>query len=228
MAVENTGVFAGITNENEFYGHHYLADVFKGDIRERLDAWRARAEAAKEHGEEWRSPPHELASCATRWFRQREKLANVQMQDADAWHAAFAELQRPLLVALGYTIAPELLTLVDRHPVRIWQRFGPAGQEISLGFVFDSVSGATPNGAVPSDLPQTFVTPIKAQGSTATVTSASGVSTIIHLPPSPGDLAAAAGARRCVEEGAAGGTPLWSATPSTSRATSAARVSSFA
>ena len=47
MAVENTAVFVGITNENEFYGHHYLAEVFKGDIRERLNAWSAREEACK-------------------------------------------------------------------------------------------------------------------------------------------------------------------------------------
>ena len=31
--------FAGIANENEFYSHHYLAEVFKGDIKERLDQW---------------------------------------------------------------------------------------------------------------------------------------------------------------------------------------------
>ena len=31
--------FAGIANENEFYSHHYLAEVFKGDIKARLDAW---------------------------------------------------------------------------------------------------------------------------------------------------------------------------------------------
>jgi hypothetical protein len=33
--------FAGIANENEFYSHHYLAEVFKGDIKSRLDAWDA-------------------------------------------------------------------------------------------------------------------------------------------------------------------------------------------
>lgn len=75
---------------------------------------------------------------------------------------------------------------------------GPANQQLSLGVVFDSVSGATPNGAVPANQPQTFVTPIKAQGSTATVTTASGGSTIIHLPPSPGDLAAAALGRQYI------------------------------
>ena len=28
--------FAGITNENEFYSHHYLSEVFSGDIKARL------------------------------------------------------------------------------------------------------------------------------------------------------------------------------------------------
>lgn len=68
----------------------------------------------------------------------------------------------------------------------------PDGRQLTLGLVADAVSGATPNGAVPSSQPQDFVTPIKAEGSTASVTSASGGSTIIHLPPSPGQLAAAA------------------------------------
>ena len=30
--------FAGIANENEFYGHHYLAEVFKGDIRALIES----------------------------------------------------------------------------------------------------------------------------------------------------------------------------------------------
>jgi hypothetical protein len=66
------------------------------------------------------------------------------------------------------------------------------GRELDLGLVADAVSGATPNGAVPSNAPQNFVTPIRAQGSTATVTSASGGSTIIQLPPTPGQISAAA------------------------------------
>ncbi len=75
---------------------------------------------------------------------------------------------------------------------------GPKGQIVNLGIVFDAVSGATPNGAVPSDQPQTFVTPLKATGSTETVTSASGGSTVIHLPPSPGQVAAAALGRQYI------------------------------
>ena len=124
MAVENADVFVGITNENEFYGHHYLAEVFKGDIRERLNAWSALEDAAKAAGDDWRAPQQVLAGCGGRWFRQREKLRSLQ--EPEAFHAAFAELQRPLLAALGYAIAPSVLTLVDHAPLRIWQRLGPA------------------------------------------------------------------------------------------------------
>ena len=38
--------FTGIANENEFYGHHYLSEVFKGDIRTQIEEWQAREEAA--------------------------------------------------------------------------------------------------------------------------------------------------------------------------------------
>src|SRR5579871_6411131 len=69
---------------------------------------------------------------------------------------------------------------------------GADGRQLSAGLVADAISGATPNGAVPSDQPQNFVTPLKATGSLATVTSASGGSTVIRLPPTPGQIAQAA------------------------------------
>ena len=37
--------FAGISNDNEFYSHHYLAEVFRGDIKTRIDAWEAEEDA---------------------------------------------------------------------------------------------------------------------------------------------------------------------------------------
>ncbi len=79
------------------------------------------------------------------------------------------------------------------EPASQYFAHGPDGQNFSLGFIADSVTGATPNGAVPSDKVQTFVTPLKApSGSTATITSASGGSTVIQLPPTPGQIATAA------------------------------------
>ncbi len=59
---------------------------------------------------------------------------------------------------------------------------------ISGGITADAVSGATPLGAVPSTLPQTYVRPYKviALGTPVTVTSASGGSTVVVIPPATG------------------------------------------
>ena len=46
--VEAIQTFVGIANENEFYSHHYLSEVFKGDIKERLEQWAATEEAHPE------------------------------------------------------------------------------------------------------------------------------------------------------------------------------------
>jgi len=43
--IEAVQTFVGIVNENEFYSHHYLPEVFKSDIRERLEQWTAVEEA---------------------------------------------------------------------------------------------------------------------------------------------------------------------------------------
>ncbi|WPU55898.1 hypothetical protein SQW19_16460 [Stenotrophomonas acidaminiphila] len=131
-------VFAGISNENEFYGHHYLAEVFKGDIRDRLNAWQAREDQAKEAAKasagvadtSWRSPQRVLAGAGGRWFREREKLRHAV--DAETFAQHFAQLQQPLLQALGYAIEPAVLTLVDGNPIRIWQRLGPADRAPQL------------------------------------------------------------------------------------------------
>lgn len=66
-----------------------------------------------------------------------------------------------------------------------------ADRILSLGFTSDTLTGASPNGAVPSDHAQNFLTPIRATGSTVTSTTASGGSSIVKLPPTPGQVAAA-------------------------------------
>ena len=45
MSVSAPGVLAGISNENEFFSHHYLSELFQGDIRETVNRWNE-AEAA--------------------------------------------------------------------------------------------------------------------------------------------------------------------------------------
>lgn len=58
----------------------------------------------------------------------------------------------------------------------------------NAGFIADSLTGATPLGAVPSSQSQTFVRPYKivALGTPTTVTTASGGSTVVIVPPATG------------------------------------------
>lgn len=58
----------------------------------------------------------------------------------------------------------------------------------SFGVAADSLTGATPLGAVPSSLPQTYVRPYKVipLGTPVTVTTASGGSTVVIVPPPTG------------------------------------------
>lgn len=62
---------------------------------------------------------------------------------------------------------------------------GPKDQLLTLELTADTISGATPNGAVRADVLQTFVTPVKTAGSSYSVTGASGGSTIVHVPGKP-------------------------------------------
>lgn len=59
---------------------------------------------------------------------------------------------------------------------------------ISAGFVADSLTGATPLGAVPSTLPQTYTRAYKVVplGTPLTVTTASGGQTVVIVPPPSG------------------------------------------
>lgn len=59
---------------------------------------------------------------------------------------------------------------------------------LTFGITADSLTGATPLGAVPSTLPQTYVRPYKVipLGTPVTVTTASGGSTVMLVPPATG------------------------------------------
>jgi hypothetical protein len=59
---------------------------------------------------------------------------------------------------------------------------------LNFGITADSLTGATPLGAVPSTLPQTYVRPYKVipLGTPVTVTTASGGSTVVLVPPPTG------------------------------------------
>jgi hypothetical protein len=121
--------FAGIANENEFYSHHYLAEVFAGDIRERLDAWQDDEDAERSR----RTPFRQLGAWSGRWFALRAEFA--RLKDPAERLAAFAERQRGLLQALGYAPQPRSLELQPGLPVPAWVSIGAPNQPPRLVIV---------------------------------------------------------------------------------------------
>ena len=124
--------FAGITNENEFYSHHYLAEVFKGDIKARLEAWDA-DEALYPGDEPHRAPPKRLTAWSQKWFSLRGQIERSR-DDAEKWQL-FAQLQTGLLQALGYAAPASGTTgvtspaheLVVGLPLPLWHLLGRPG-----------------------------------------------------------------------------------------------------
>ncbi len=113
--------FAGIANENEFYSHHYLAEVFKGDIKAKLDAWEA-TETEHPGDENFRAPHKRLQAWAQKWFAIRGQI-NRAKDDAEKL-ALFTQLQTGLLQALGYSIQPDSaqrpVELVAGQAIPLW------------------------------------------------------------------------------------------------------------
>jgi hypothetical protein len=118
--------FAGITNENEFYSHHYLAEVFKGDIKDRIDAWLEGEGEVATNAERPRAPFKQLGSCVSRWFALRASL--FKARDPGERLTTFSDLHRGLLLALGYNPALAEHTFVAGSPVPAWQVIGNAHQ----------------------------------------------------------------------------------------------------
>ena len=111
--------FVGITNENEFYGHQYLAEVFSGDIRELIDRWQAVADAATpEEKEALATPFAKLRRQGTPWFAALNNLS--RLRDPAECIRAHQEMHAPLLKALGYQLETEMFEPVDRHPMPTW------------------------------------------------------------------------------------------------------------
>ncbi len=116
--------FAGITNENEFYSHHYLAEVFRGDIKARLDVWEAveAGQSAEFEDERYRAPHKRLQSWAQKWFSLRSQLQRAG-DAAERWRL-FTQLQSGLLQALGHMAQgkqPTLHELAVGQPLPFWQ-----------------------------------------------------------------------------------------------------------
>ena len=100
MSATAPAVFAGISNENEFFSHHYLSELFEGDIKATVKRWNEDEAAHPE-----RTAPHKrlwaLRNTHTRLLRRAEKAGDPETRLAHQrkWH-------RELLGALGYNCRP--------------------------------------------------------------------------------------------------------------------------
>ena len=93
--------FTGIRNENEFYSHHYLAELFANDIQATTVRWR---EAAAEGIDGERTPDQALRALAHPYLQFRQQLRH-ERRDRHR-----VRLQRDwfrrLLTTLGYGFEP--------------------------------------------------------------------------------------------------------------------------
>ncbi len=93
--------FTGIQNENEFYSHHYLSEVFAKDIQATIARWHG--EAAQESNGQ-RPPDQALRTLARPWLQFRQRFARERR------HSERVQLQRDwfrqLLTALDYVFDP--------------------------------------------------------------------------------------------------------------------------
>ena len=104
MALEAAATFAGIHNENEFYSHHYLSEIFAGDIKETIKRWQDDATDRTPH-----AALRALARDYSRFrdaFERRAAQRTGVRQTAHHLHADYIAAQRQwfrrFLGALGY------------------------------------------------------------------------------------------------------------------------------
>ena len=100
----------GITNENEFYTHHYLLAVIENDLKDVFQKW------AKDEQEQGLKTPHSrLRSLAARYFQMRNTLERLR-QPEERLHVQH-EFFDLLLPCLGYEFHPAVRYVQDDLPV---------------------------------------------------------------------------------------------------------------
>ena len=109
--------FAGIHNENEFYSHHYLSEIFTGDIRDTVARWRDAAESAGGASAGARTPYEALRALARDYLQFRRQFAHERR------HQERVKRQRrwfaQLLDAFGYGYEPHNHLLEDGDEVPV-------------------------------------------------------------------------------------------------------------
>ncbi len=108
MAIDLTG----ITNENEFYTHHYLSAILENDLKDVLKEWKRREE------EEGIRPPYgELRTFARDFFTMRSRLER-ERKPSERLDLQREFLQQ-LLPVFGYEFCLDMKELDDGKSIPI-------------------------------------------------------------------------------------------------------------
>ncbi|MGM1054126.1 MAG: Eco57I restriction-modification methylase domain-containing protein [Pseudomonadota bacterium] len=111
MAVQDTAAtFIGLTNDNEFFSAHYLAEVFQGDFADTIKEWdaleeQAKAEQAKEKGRDYITPHRALRNLNQSYFALRHRLKSER--SAAERIRLQREFFKDLTAVLGIRYQPE-------------------------------------------------------------------------------------------------------------------------
>lgn len=99
---------SGISNDNEFYSHHYLAAILEGDLKELFSKWSTQESLSGVPGnQELQRPPYILLGALSKgYFSIRARLD--RLTDATDIQLLQHDFFRGLCAALGYTFTPKL------------------------------------------------------------------------------------------------------------------------
>jgi len=115
---DTAATYIGINNENEFYSHHYLSQVFEGDIKQVLSDWHQAETLSKEQDETTvQAPYHQLRNISRDYFSMREKIRREKSPDKRI--ALQREFFKQLLPVIGYRYQPHNLELDDHSEIPV-------------------------------------------------------------------------------------------------------------
>ena len=97
---ESVATFTGLSNDNEFFSAHYLAEVFQGDLADTIKEWDSR----EEQGDGFVAPHRALRNLNKGYFALRHKLKTER--SARERIRLQREFYRDLLAALGIPYQP--------------------------------------------------------------------------------------------------------------------------
>ena len=136
----------GITNENEFYTHHYLSAILEEDLKKLYKEW---AKAEKEDGT--RAPYSLLSGSSKKFFLLRNQFRNEK--DSGKQAKLQREVTKLLLGPIKYIEQSEELVLPEGEMLPVFAKISPSVEDVktlvkSLEPIVDGIAAINTVGPV--------------------------------------------------------------------------------